>query len=57
MNLPSLKAMQIKLLEAFKYPVKYISSSPSFLVKSVQQVKKTKIKKSANTKLILTLWE
>ena len=51
MNLPSLKAMQIKLLEAFKSPVKYMSSSPSFLVKSVQQVKKTKIKKISKHKI------
>lgn len=58
MNLPNLKAMQLKLLEAFKSHVKYVSSSPSFLVKSVQQVeKKKKIKKSANTKVMLTLWE
>ena len=59
MNLPNLKAMQLKLLEAFKSHVKYMSSSPSFLVKSVQQVekKKKKIKKSANTKVMLTLWE
>ena len=42
MNLPSLKAMQLKLLEAFKSHVKYVSSSPSFLVKSVQQVEKKK---------------
>lgn len=40
MNLPNLKAMQLKLLEAFMSHVKYMSSSPSFLVKSVQQVKK-----------------
>lgn len=42
MNLPNLKAMQLKLLEAFKSHVKYVSSSPSFLVKSVQQVEKKK---------------
>ena len=57
MNLPNLKAMQLKLLEAFMSHVKYMSSSPSFLVKSVQQVKKKKIKKSVNTKLMFTLWE
>lgn len=42
MNLPNLKAMQLKLLEAFMSHVKYMSSSPSFSVKSVQQVKKKK---------------
>ena len=57
MNLPNLKAMQLKLLVAFMSHVKYMSSSPSFLVKSVQQVKKKKIKKSVNTKLMFTLWE
>ena len=44
MNLPNLKAMQLKLLEAFMSHVKYMSSSPSFSVKSVQQVKKKKKK-------------
>ena len=50
MNLPNLKAMQLKLLEAFKSHVKYVSSSPSFLVKSVQQVEKKKKKKISKHK-------
>ena len=51
MNLPNLKAMQLKLLEAFMSHVKYMSSSPSFLVKSVQQVKKNKNLKISKHKI------